>query len=159
MEIKEIGKALAFILICNMAGIIGSVFTFDAIPGWYATLAKPDFSPPNWVFGPVWTTLYTLMGIAAYLIYRKGYGKKEIKMALTVFGGQLVLNALWSILFFGLQSPMMAFICIIILLAMILWCIRLFWSISKAAALLMVPYALWVSFATVLNYSIWMLNP
>lgn len=159
MELKEIGKALAFVLICNLAGLIGSVFTFDAIPGWYAGLAKPEFSPPNWVFGPVWTTLYTMMGIAAYLIHRKGMENDKVRMALMAFGGQLILNTLWSILFFGLRSPMLAFICIIILLAMILWTIRLFFGIARVPALLMVPYALWVSFATVLNYSIWMLNP
>ena len=138
MELKDIGKLILFIVICQMAGIIGSFFTFDAIPGWYATLMKPDFSPPNWVFGPVWTTLYAMMGIAAYLIYRK---REELAQpALMVFGGQLALNSLWSIIFFGLQSPGLALICII-------------------ALLLMVPYLMWVSFATILNHQIWVLNP
>lgn len=158
MELKEIGKALAFIIVCQMAGVIGSVFTFDAIPGWYATLVKPDFSPPNWVFGPVWTTLYAMMGMAAYLVYRH-IGSTGAKQTLLVFGGQLALNALWSIIFFGMRSPDLAFACIIALLAAIAATICLFWKISRNAALLMVPYLLWVLFATALNYQIWMLNP
>jgi tryptophan-rich sensory protein len=142
-----------------MTGIIGSFFTFDSISGWYADLAKPEFSPPNWVFGPVWITLYTMMGISAYLIYKKGFEKKNVKLALSFFGGQLILNALWSILFFGFQSPLAALICIIALLTMIILTIVLFWRVSKSAALLLVPYMLWVSFASVLNYFIWAFNP
>ena len=158
MKPKEIAKLLGFIFLCQLAGIIGSVFTFQAIPGWYAQLVKPEFSPPNWVFGPVWITLYTLMGISAYMIYKKGFEKKNVKLALSFFGGQLILNALWSILFFGLQSPLSALVCIIALLLMILATMVLFWRISKNAALLMIPYVLWVSFASILNYFIWALN-
>lgn len=158
MEPKEIAKAIALIILCQLAGIIGSVFTFQAIPGWYADLARPDFAPPNWVFGPVWTTLYTLMGISAYLVLRKGLKRKEVRTALGVFGTQLVLNALWSILFFGLRSPFYAFIEIIVLWASIAASIALFWKISKTAGLLLIPYILWVSFAAILNFYIWMLN-
>lgn len=159
MDLKEIGKALAFIIICQMAGIIGSLFTFQAIAGWYAGLVMPDFSPPNWVFGPVWTTLYTLMGISAYLVYRKGWGRKDVQSALYVFGFQLILNALWSIVFFGLQSPAYALVCIFLLLLSILASMALFWRIDKVSALLLLPYLLWVSFASILNYFIWILNP
>ena len=159
MKLEEIGKVIVFIIICQMAGIIGSFFTFDSVGGWYAELAKPELSPPNWVFGPVWITLYSLMGIAAYLVYKKGFNKKRIKTAVYVFGGQLVFNALWSIIFFGLQSVFVALLCIIVLLALIVWTTILFWKISKPAAILMIPYIIWVSFATFLNYSIWMLNP
>ena len=158
MEPKEIAKAIALIILCQLAGIIGSVFTFQAIPGWYADLARPDFAPPNWVFGPVWTTLYTLMGISAYLVLRKGLKRKGVRTALGVFGTQLVLNALWSILFFGLRSPFYAFIEIIVLWASIAASIALFWKISKTAGLLLIPYILWVSFAAILNFYIWMLN-
>ena len=157
MDLKDIGKLIIFIAICQMAGIVGSVFTFGAIPGWYATLVKPEISPPNWVFGPVWTSLYTLMGIAAYLAYQKS--GELAHPAIIAFGGQLVLNTLWSIVFFGLQSPGLAFAVILTLLLAIVLTINLFWGLSKRAAALMVPYLLWVAFASLLNYRIWVLNP
>jgi benzodiazapine receptor len=141
-----------------MAGIIGSVFTFDAIPSWYSTLQRPDFAPPNWVFGPVWTTLYTLMGISSYIVFRKGLKKPQVRLALGVFGLQLGLNALWSILFFGLRSPILGLFCIIALLIAITATIVQFWKLSRSASILLVPYLLWVSFATILNYFIWALN-
>jgi benzodiazapine receptor len=150
MRWKEL---LAAILICQLAGIIGSVFTLDSIPTWYAALAKPEFSPPSWVFGPVWIALYTMMGAAAYLVY-ESKGRK----ALGVFGLQLALNASWSIVFFGLQSISGALWVIIALWLAIIWTISEFLKASKNAAYLMVPYLLWVSFAAVLNYAIWMLN-
>ncbi|MBN1169651.1 tryptophan-rich sensory protein [Candidatus Micrarchaeota archaeon] len=158
MKPKEIVKAIALIIICQLAGIIGSLFTLNAIPEWYVDLVRPDFAPPNWVFGPVWITLYTLMGISAYLILRKGLEKEEVRIALGVFGIQLFLNALWSILFFGLRSPFYAFIEIIILWFSILASAALFWRISKGAGLLLVPYILWVSFAAILNFYIWIMN-
>lgn len=147
-----------FILVCEMAGIIGSLFTFSAIPTWYATLAKPSFSPPNWVFGPVWTTLYALMGISAYMIWKTGWHKKEVKKALCVFAIQLLLNATWSIVFFGMKNPGLALINIALLWAGIVASILLFSRVSRNAALLLSPYLLWVSFASVLNFYIWMLN-
>jgi len=158
MQGKDIAVLAGFILLCLMAGGIGSIFTFQSIPTWYAGLNRPDFSPPNWVFGPVWTTLYIMMGIAAYLVYAKGIRKKETKTALALFSVQLVLNTLWSILFFGLQSPLYGFICIIALWLAIAATIWKFYGIDKNAGLLMVPYILWVSFASVLNFFIWMLN-
>ena len=153
-------KALAFfILISLAAGAIGGFFTASAIPGWYAGLAKPDFSPPNWVFGPVWTLLYVLMGIAAYLIWEKGMAKKNVKGALDLFFGQLTLNLAWSIIFFGLRSPLFAFACIVFLWIAIVLTIRSFHAIDRRAAYLLAPYILWVSFAAVLNLSIALLNP
>ncbi len=149
---------LIFVLVCELAGFIGSVFTTPSIPGWYAGLAKPSFNPPNGVFGPVWTTLYALMGIAAYLVYERGRKNREGKRALTVFGAQLVLNALWSIVFFGAHMILGGVIVIVILWGMIVATIWLFRKISKASAFLLIPYILWASFATVLNISLYVLN-
>lgn len=158
MDKTAVITALLFVAICLAAGIIGSIFTFQSIPTWYAGLNRPDFSPPNWIFGPVWTTLYIMMGIAAYMVYAKGVKKKEVKIALSIFGAQLALNTLWSVLFFGLQSPLYGLVCIVALWLAIAATIWKFWGISRNAALLLVPYILWVSFASVLNYSIWMMN-
>ncbi len=150
---------IGFILLPFAAGAIGSFFTFSAIPTWYSTLVKPQFAPPNWLFGPVWSMLYLFMGISAYLIWQKGWGKKPVRAALTLFGVQLILNTLWSILFFGLRSPLYGLLCIIPLWLSIAYCIKLFHPIDKRAAYLFIPYLLWVSFATILNAAIWMLNP
>ena len=155
---KKAIRVLIFILICEGAGIIGSVFTMPSIPGWYAGLAKPPFNPPNWIFGPVWTTLYAMMGLSAYLIYQNGIGKKEVKRALAVFAVQILLNTLWSIVFFGAHMIFAAVIVILLLWEMILVTIIVFHRISKAAAYLLIPYILWVSFATVLNISLYILN-
>jgi len=151
-------KLGAFILVCELAGIIGSFFTFEAIPTWYAGLQKPFFSPPNWLFGPVWTTLYALMGIAAYIIWEKGIGKKPVKQAMVLFAAQLVLNATWSIIFFGMRSPALAFACILLLWLAIAATIQSFYRIDRRAACLLLPYILWVSFAALLNLMIWGLN-
>lgn len=146
------------IIICQLAGFIGSVFTTPAIPRWYANINKPSFNPPNWVFAPVWTTLYLLMGIALFLVLRKGLNEKDVKIAIAVFALQLILNSLWSFLFFGLESPFAAFIEIIFLWIAILISIILFYHISWVAGALLIPYILWVSFASVLNFSFWRLN-
>lgn len=140
------------------AGAIGSLFTASAIPDWYAALNKPALSPPNWVFGPIWTMLYVLMGVAAFLIWQKGSAKKEVRLALSVFVLQLALNALWSIIFFGWRNPGLAFFEILLMWASILWTIVLFHKASRPAALLLVPYLMWVTFAGYLNYAIWRLN-
>jgi tryptophan-rich sensory protein len=144
------------ILVCQLAGIIGSIFTFSSIPTWYASLAKPSFSPPNWVFGPVWTTLYTLMGISLYLIYKS---KNKLRNpAMVTFAIQLILNAIWSIVFFGLKSPLGGLIIIFLLWAYIANTLLRFYAIDKNAGYLLVPYLLWVTFASVLNYYIFALN-
>lgn len=155
---KKAIKLIIAIIICELAGVIGSFFTAPAIKGWYVNLARPEFAPPNWVFAPVWTTLFALMGIALFLIWKKGLNRHEVKIALAIFFVQLILNILWSIIFFGFQSPFGAVIEIVILWLAILATIIAFHRISKAAAWLLVPYILWVSFAGFLNYSIWQLN-
>lgn len=151
-------KLIIAIAISEVAGIIGSVFTVSAIPTWYAGLVKPALNPPSWIFGPVWTTLYALMGIAAWLVWKAGWERKEVRMALGVFGIQLFLNIIWSIIFFGLHSPAWALVDIALLWLAIVWTMIIFYKISKPASYLLAPYLLWVSFALHLNYSIWVLN-
>ena len=164
MKINNFFKLIISIGISQSAGLIGSFFTFSAIPDWYSGLTKPALNPPNWVFGPAWITLYTLMGIAFFLIwlsFTKASGEKEkrqIKIAFGIFGLQLLLNATWSIIFFGLQIPAWALVNIILLWVAILITIFIFYKISKTAAYLLIPYILWVSFAGYLNYAIWILN-
>jgi len=151
-------KFIVSILVCQMAGVVGSFFTYPSIPTWYATLQKPSFSPPNWLFAPVWITLFTLMGVSAYLVWNKGLKNKQVKESLSIFGIQLILNAFWSFLFFGLKSPLYAFIEIIILWGAIVLTILKFYKISKKAGLLLFPYIVWVSFAMTLNFYVWRLN-
>jgi translocator protein len=158
MKIKDIGKLVICVVVCLAAGAIGYIFTRNAIPTWYATLQKPFFSPPNWLFAPVWTLLYILMGIAAFLVWRKGLENRQVGIALIVFLIQLVLNALWSVVFFALESPLSGLIVISILWVAILVTVTKFFKISRAASVLMWPYLLWVTFAAVLNASIWLLN-
>lgn len=146
------------IVISEAAGIIGSVFTTPAIVTWYATLARPALNPPNWIFAPVWTTLFALMGVAAFFVWRKGLGRKDVKIALAIFIGQLVMNTLWSIIFFGLHNPGLAFMEIIFLWLAILATIIAFYRISRPAAYLLLPYILWVTFAGYLNFMLWRLN-
>lgn len=138
------------------AGAIGSFFTSDAIITWYAFLQKPSISPPNWIFGPVWSLLYVLMGSAAALVYLSPRGAK--KLPLTLFAAHLAVNALWSVVFFGLHSPLVAYGIVMILWIMIVAMILLFRSYSRLASWLLIPYLLWVSFASVLNASIVLLN-
>lgn len=152
-------KLVVSIAACQCAGLIGSVFTTPAIPTWYATLQKPFFNPPNWLFAPAWVTLYLLMGIAAFLVWRRGLGQKGVKSALIIFLVQLVLNALWSVVFFGLRSPLWGAVVILALWVAILLTILRFFKISTAAGALLLPYILWVSFASVLNIAILVLNP
>lgn len=155
---KKILLFIFSIAICQIAGLVGSIFTTPAIPLWYASLAKPSFNPPNWVFAPVWTTLFLLMGIALYLVLREFPEKPSSKNALIAFAIQLALNTGWSIMFFGLKSPLAGFIWIVILWLAILVTIITFSRITKTGAILLLPYILWVSFATILNFFIWRLN-
>lgn len=145
-------KLVISLLLPQLAGLVGSLFTFSAIPTWYATLNKPSFSPPNWIFGPVWTTLYILMGISLYLVWTKG------KKGVALFKLHLIVNSLWSILFFGLRSPILGLFTIIILWTMILALIKVFWKINRLSSILLWPYLAWVSFATILNLAILLLN-
>ena len=163
MPLKEINdfmnwwKLIASILLCQLAGAIGSLATVQNITGWYLTLNKPFFTPPNWAFGPVWLTLYLLMGISLFMVWNKGLNKKT-RPAIQIFGLQLGLNILWSIVFFGLQSIFAGLVVIVLLWLAILWTKLRFWKISKPAAWLLVPYIVWVTIATALNAGVWLLN-
>ncbi|HUU65564.1 MAG TPA: TspO/MBR family protein [Dehalococcoidales bacterium] len=159
IKLTDIVKLVISIIVCQCAGLIGSIFTMPAITTWYATLQKPPFNPPNWLFAPAWATLYLLMGISAFIIWRRGLGNPQVKRALFLFVIQLVLNALWSVAFFGLESPLYGVIVIAALWVAILFTILKFFKVSSVAAVLMLPYILWVTFAAVLNVSIWVLNP
>jgi tryptophan-rich sensory protein len=154
-------KALYIVIavtICLLIGFLAGFATQSSVGTWYATLNKPSFNPPNWLFGPVWTLLYILMGIAAGLVWAKGFYHVWVKTALYYFGFQLLFNALWSIVFFGFQEPFWALLVILVLLILILLTIKWFKIVSRPAAYLLLPYLLWVSFAMVLNYKIWELN-
>jgi len=155
---KPIWKILIAVVVCLAIGGLSGMATTDAIEGWYATLNKPSFNPPNWVFGPAWTLLYILMGIAAGLVWKAGWERREVRVALGIFAVQLLLNGLWSIIFFALESPLWALVEILVLLVFIVLTIVKFKPINATAAYLLVPYVLWVSFATVLTASIWYLN-
>jgi benzodiazapine receptor len=151
-------KLLASVLICQFAGIVGSVFTVSSLDNWYSLLEKPIFNPPSWVFFPVWTLLYTLMGISLYIVWEKGVHDRDVKIGLIFFGMQLILNTLWSFLFFGLRSPYYGLVEIVFLWLAIILTIVQFNKVSKIASYLLVPYILWVSFAALLNYYLWSLN-
>lgn len=150
---------MACITLCQAAGFIGTVFTTPSIPTWYAGLNKPSINPPNWLFAPVWTTLFLLMGVSLYLVWDKGSSGKRVRKAVAFFILQLTVNTLWSVAFFGTRSPLRGLTVIIILWALILATIKSFSKISRTASLLLYPYLLWVSYATVLNYLIFKLNP
>ncbi len=150
-------KLTLSIVICQLPALIGAYFTVTAIDTWYDRLNKPEFTPPGWLFGPVWTVLYMMIGVSLYLVWRKAEGD-ILRKALWLFFIHLVLNAGWSYVFFGLQSPPWALAEITILWISILLVIRLFYPIDKLAAFLLIPYLLWVTFAAALNYAIMILN-
>jgi len=158
MDRREWMKLATSIVICELAGVAGSIFTVSSIPTWYAGLSKPWFSPPNWVFAPVWVALYAMMGAAAYIAIREEAKGRHVRLALGVFVIQLALNVLWSGVFFGLRSPIAGLAVIIALWLMIAYTIRLFLRISRPSGLLLVPYIAWVSFAALLNYYVYALN-
>lgn len=158
MTLKEAGQLIFCIAVCQGAGIAGSVFTASSSSTWYQTLNKPWFNPPGSVFFPVWIVLFALMGISLFLIWRDGQESPTYRDALAAFAAQLLVNVLWSYAFFGLQSPLAGTLVIVLLWLLILQTIVTFWSIKRDAALLLVPYILWVSFAGFLNYTIWRLN-
>ena len=153
------GKLVGWIMLCEAAGIAGSLFTASSIPTWFQTLQKPVFNPPSWLFGPVWVTLYLLMGIAAYRITSLGLKKTGVKRAIGLFLGNLLLNALWSPMFFGARDIALAFIIIAAIWLTLIIVIFRYQELDKPAAYMMLPYLAWVSFATVLNYNFWLLNP
>jgi len=157
MKIMDILKLVASIILCQLAGFLGSLFTTPAIPTWYVTLNKPSFTPPNWIFSPVWISLFILMGISLFFVWRRPDHPK-LKIALVFFFIQLTFNILWSIAFFGLKSPLLGLVDIMLLWIAILLTIQNFFKVSKFAGALLIPYLLWVSFATLLNFSLWFLN-
>ena len=139
-------------------GGLSGIATARGVQDWYPTLAKPAFNPPDWVFGPVWTLLYLMMGVAAFLVWQRGWNDAAVRVALAVFLVQLVLNGLWSLLFFGMRAPGLAFAEIVVLWLSIGATVVLFWRIIPLAGKILLPYAAWVGFAAVLNGSIWILN-
>jgi len=155
---KDLPKLIVSIVGCELVGILGSVFTVSSIPTWYATLNRPSFAPPNWIFGPVWTLLYFLMGVAFYLIWKQGWKRKKVRTAGNYFLAQLGLNFIWSPIFFGLKSPLIALVVIIAMWALIIMTMKKFYPLSRLAFYLLIPYLLWVSFASVLNGAIVVLN-
>ena len=152
-------KLIVAIVGCELVGILSTPFTLSAIPTWYIHLHKPSFSPPNWIFGPVWTVLYFLMGLSVFLIWKKGVKNKKIQHALFYFLVQLFFNFTWSILFFGLHNPLLGLVDILLLLISIILTMIIFLKTSRFAFYLLIPYLLWVSFATLLNLSLVLLNP
>jgi len=150
------GLLIIFILVCNLIGSLGVIWT-SPNSSWYMNISKPKFNPPSWVFGPVWTLLFTLMGISLYLVWTSPSSKIKL-IALVLFGIQFLFNIVWSYLFFGLNKPLWSFVEILFLLGFIFATIFYFIKVDKLAGYLLIPYFLWVSFASFLNYSIWKLN-
>ena len=151
-------RLIVSIITCQLAGILGSVFTTSSVSTWYPTLVKPFFTPPSWVFAPVWTALYLLMGISLYLLWDSAADGRNRRDALFFFWGQLILNVLWSAAFFGLQSPVIGLVVIIVLWLFIVALIMTSYRVSRLAAYLLIPYILWVTYAGILNVAIVGLN-
>jgi tryptophan-rich sensory protein len=151
---RSIKALVIFLVISFLPALVGSMFRPDA---WYEGLVKPALNPPNWIFGPVWTCLYALMGISAWLVWLQRQ-TVPVRSALVLFGIQLLFNGLWTFIFFGLRRPGLAFVDIVILWAAIACTLAAFWRRSRYAALLLIPYLLWVSFAVYLNFELWRLN-
>lgn len=155
---EDVTKFVISMAIPFTAAFIGSIATSSSVSTWYQTLVKPSFNPPNWVFGPVWTILYALMGVSLFLVWKKGIKTSYDRLAIAFFAIQLAINVFWSFVFFGLQAPAVGLFTILLLLPMILIMIIKFYRIDKWAGYLNIPYLLWVSFATILNLAIVILN-
>jgi translocator protein len=155
-------RSAALLLLCIalplLAGAIGSVYTMSSIPDWYATLNKPAFTPPNWVFFPIWTTLYIMMGVSLFLVVKGGLGTVPVRHGVLLFAAQLVVNTLWSVVFFGMRSPFFGLVTIGSLIALVVATIVAFYRVSRSAAWLLVPYLCWGCFATALTAMVWVLN-
>jgi len=155
---SKVFKLTASVLICQLAGLAGSFFTRTSADTWYKLLDKPFFTPPSWVFAPVWIVLYFLMGVSLFLVWNKGLNEPQIRGSIRVFLLQLVLNSTWSAVFFGMQNILLSVIIIVSLWFAIMWTILKFHKISKKAAFMLIPYFCWVSFAVILNITILFLN-
>ncbi len=158
-SIREIPKLIVSIVVVFLAGAVGTVYTLKQITTWYVALTKPGWTPPNWAFGPIWSTLYVLMGISLFLIWRQGLYRKDVQIAILVFAVQLAINVIWSIVFFGTHNIFGGLVLVLILWISIFINIIVFYRISKPAGLILIPYLLWVSIASYLNYSVFLLNP
>jgi len=158
MDFDGVIKLVISILASFAAAGIGSLFTFKAIPTWYAGLRKPRYTPPNWAFGPVWTTLYILMAISVFLVWQKGLATPGVVLAFALFWVQLAFNALWSVIFFGRKSQGGGVIVIVVLWLLILATIITSFQVSRWAGALLIPYIVWVSIASYLNVGVWVLN-
>ncbi|MDD5011081.1 MAG: tryptophan-rich sensory protein [Phycisphaerae bacterium] len=158
MKPSDIKKLIICLVVVSCVALTGSFFVSPAALDWYGSLQKPVFTPPAWLFAPVWTVLYLLMAISVFLIWRKGLNTAAGKTAVAAFIFQLVFNCLWTPIFFGLRLPLVALGDIVILWLAVFATITSFWKVSKLAAILLIPYILWISFAAVLNASIYLLN-
>lgn len=158
MRAKHYGALVGFIIVSFLAAALGSAATAQNVTTWYPTIAKPAWNPPNWVFAPVWTTLYLLMSIAAWRAWRAATTPAAARITLGLYGAQLALNALWSVLFFWLHRPDLALVEIVVFLGLLITLFFRFARTDRLAAILWSPYVAWVSFATFLNYTIWTLN-
>lgn len=154
LSFKKSTNLLISILIAELAGVVGSVYTASSIPAWYGGLQKPWWTPPDWIFGPVWITLYALMGVSAYLVWEVRHRKKEAEGALLLYGVHLFFNSLWSLIFFGLQNIGLALMEIFLLWILIIFVMISFFKVMRIAGWVFVPYLIWVSFAMLLNYSL-----
>jgi tryptophan-rich sensory protein len=155
---RTLGRLILAVSIPLLVGGLAGLATARGVRTWYPELVKPSFTPPSWVFGPAWTLLYVMMGVAAWVVWQKGWQTDGVKVALAAFAVQLILNGLWSFLFFGMQAPGVAFGEILVLWASIAVTLVLFWQVTPTAGMLLLPYQAWVTFAAVLNGSIWLLN-
>lgn len=158
MKQKQLWISLvAFILICFLVEIVGSLWTKETVSTWYPTLTKPSWTPPDWIFGPVWSCLYLMIAVSGWLIYRAEYSDKR-SVALMLYCSQLALNFFWSFFFFSLRSPILGLIDIVLLCLLISLTIIKAWPVRPLASLLLIPYLVWVVYATSLNTGIWLLN-
>lgn len=148
---------VVWLAVCFGAAFLGSLLTGPSIPGWYVQLRKPSWTPPNWLFGPVWTLLYAMMAVAVWLVWRRA-GLSAAAVPITLFALQLIFNVGWSALFFGLHRPGLAFAEIVLLWCLILATLVAFWRVAAAAGILFLPYLLWVTFASALNFAVWRMN-
>ncbi|GAB4396756.1 MAG: TspO/MBR family protein [Microscillaceae bacterium] len=155
---KPLGKLVLSLGMCLLVGFLASYATQSSVDSWYPTLQKPAFNPPNWVFAPVWISLYVMMGLSFFFVWNRGGSQKRIQIALAWFLVQLVLNAAWSFVFFGWQSPFWGLLDISLLFVVLIITIILFFRVSRWGGLLLLPYLFWVGFAAILNYTIWILN-
>lgn len=147
-----------FIFLCLIVQIVGSLWTKESVSTWYPTLVKPSWTPPDWIFGPVWSCLYIMIAISGWLIYRAEYSHKRT-IALMLYGSQLALNFIWPFLFFSLRSPILGLIDIVLLCLLVILTIVAAWSVRPIASILLIPYLIWIIYATSLNVEIWRFNP